>query len=102
MRTVDGNGAAAPRGPRPRTSPRAYRRPPAWHALASCATADPDSWYPAQDKASSAVLRVCAACPVRDLCLQQAIDDGELFGIWGGLNLSQRNALTTTVPERAA
>jgi WhiB family redox-sensing transcriptional regulator len=96
---------SAPRGPRPRVNPpRSYRRPPAWHALGACATADPDSWYPEQDKPSKAVLRVCAGCPVRDLCLDQAITDDEQHGIWGGLNPAERRTLTRTATgsERAA
>jgi hypothetical protein len=98
MRTV-----TAPKGSRRRAEPRAYRRPPAWHALAACASADPDSWYPEQNNASSAVLRTCASCIVKTECLDQAIEDGERHGIWGGLNRAQRNAITTAAgSERAA
>jgi WhiB family redox-sensing transcriptional regulator len=99
----------ATRAPRRRAEPRAYRRPPAWHALAACASADPDSWYPELSEPSKAVLRICTACPVRDLCLDQALADGEQHGIWGGLTPPERRALArttattvTTGSERAA
>jgi WhiB family redox-sensing transcriptional regulator len=95
---------AATRAQRRRAEPRAYRRPPAWHALAACATADPDAWFPEQDnRPPKAVLSICSTCPVADLCLDQAIEDNEQFGIWGGLNRAQRNAITTAAgSERAA
>ena len=32
----------------------------------------------------------CDRCPVREDCLDYALANGEQFGIWGGLTLSQR------------
>jgi len=36
----------------------------------------------------------CAICPVRNACLQDAIDIGEQFGIRGGLTAKERRELT--------
>ena len=36
---------------------------------------------------------ICGRCPVRDVCLDYAIDVGETHGIWGGLNELQRRRL---------
>ena len=36
---------------------------------------------------------VCASCPVRDECLEHAIDVDERYGIWGGLNQDERRLL---------
>ena len=36
---------------------------------------------------------VCASCPVRDECLEHAIDVDERYGIWGGLNQEERRLL---------
>ena len=36
---------------------------------------------------------VCAACPVRAECLDYALRVREPFGIWGGLNETERRAL---------
>lgn len=36
---------------------------------------------------------VCAACPVRLQCLEQAVESGERFGIWGGLTDTERSGL---------
>ncbi len=39
-----------------------------------------------------AVASVCQRCPVRDNCLQWAIDNDEV-GVWGGLTHEQRRSL---------
>jgi WhiB family transcriptional regulator, redox-sensing transcriptional regulator len=39
---------------------------------------------------------ICAACPVRDECLQHAVTSDERYGIWGGLNQEERRGLRQT------
>lgn len=34
---------------------------------------------------------ICTACPVRNLCLDFALDSGEDYGIWGGLTPHERD-----------
>ena len=34
--------------------------------------------------------QVCAGCEVRAECLQQALDSGERYGVWGGLTDVER------------
>lgn len=41
--------------------------------------------------------RLCAECPVRSACLRAALDNGEAFGVWGGLDADQRAALQQRV-----
>ncbi len=36
---------------------------------------------------------ICAACPVRPDCLTFALDTGQVYGVWGGLNEDERRAL---------
>jgi WhiB family redox-sensing transcriptional regulator len=36
---------------------------------------------------------VCSRCRVRQACLEQAIVDGERFGVWGGLTERERRRL---------
>ncbi len=40
---------------------------------------------------------LCASCPVRETCLEQAIAVDERFGIWGGMTRRERNALAAHV-----
>ena len=66
--------------------------PPDWHADGLCNQTDPEAFYP-EDGASLPARRVCAACPVQDTCLQDALDRAEPYGIWGGMSARQRRAI---------
>lgn len=44
----------------------------------------------------------CARCPVVKECLEHALTVREPFGVWGGLNTSERNALLTRGTSRRA
>jgi WhiB family redox-sensing transcriptional regulator len=37
--------------------------------------------------------QVCASCGVQAACLEQALDNGERYGIWGGLTDLERKHL---------
>jgi Transcription factor WhiB len=43
--------------------------------------------------AARAVVHLCCGCDVREECLNQAIDQPEQFGIWGGLTQRQINEM---------
>lgn len=53
-----------------------------------CADADPALWYPApRDRvAIEKAQAICAACPLRAPCYAGAVERGEEWGIWGGVN----------------
>jgi WhiB family redox-sensing transcriptional regulator len=46
-----------------------------------------EAWHVKQAK------KLCAGCPVRQECLEYALENGERFGVWGGLSERQRRAL---------
>lgn len=63
----------------------------------------PDDWFPregrgggngreARKRVESTAL-VCMGCPVRERCLEEALENREPFGIWGGLTTIQRDSL---------
>jgi WhiB family redox-sensing transcriptional regulator len=64
---------------------------------AACRDADPELFFPegagwrALQEAAQAK-RICAVCPVRDLCLNWALLHGAAFGIWGGRTEHERRA----------
>ena len=66
---------------------------PAWHDLARCAETDPEMFFPEKGESTRPAKRVCAGCEVRAECLQDALDRGERFGVWGGLSERERRAL---------
>ena len=68
---------------------------PAWHDLARCAETDPEMFFPEKGESTRPAKRVCAGCEVRAECLQDALDRGERFGVWGGLSERERRVLAS-------
>lgn len=69
---------------------------PAWHLDALCAQVDTELFFPEKGsghKTVRAAKRVCDGCDVREKCLDFAVDNGERFGIWGGLTERERRRL---------
>lgn len=64
-----------------------------WQELALCATTDPELFFPEKGGSTREAKRVCAKCPVRETCLEAAMDRDERFGIWGGLSERERRRL---------
>jgi WhiB family redox-sensing transcriptional regulator len=68
-----------------------------WRQLAACAGEDPEVFFPENrqknraefDRRVAAAKRLCAACPVRWHCLDQAMTNFE-DGIWGGTTAEER------------
>ncbi len=58
---------------------------------AACRGADPDLFFPAPGDAETeaAAVTICAGCPVRAACYARAVQNGERYGVWGGINLEQ-------------
>lgn len=44
--------------------------------------------------------QLCRDCPVRTACLQYALDTGEKYGIWGGLDPDERKRYRRNKSER--
>lgn len=67
----------------------------AWVRQALCVTrpVDPDWFHPGKrtrPRDVAAALALCAECPVREACLQNALDYQDPWGIWGGRTEEQR------------
>jgi WhiB family redox-sensing transcriptional regulator len=69
-----------------------------WLRRAACVGEDPELFFPvgttgpALDEVAAAK-RVCAGCPVRRECLNWALDNGQLAGVWGGMSEEERGDL---------
>lgn len=68
-------------------------RRPEWQDDALCAQTDPEAFYPEKGGSTREAKRVCLACPVRDECLQDALERNDQHGIWGGLSHRERSKL---------
>jgi WhiB family transcriptional regulator, redox-sensing transcriptional regulator len=78
-----------------------------WEEYAACRGTDPELFFPVSTTGPSAVQirqakEICARCPVRQPCLAYALATGQQFGIWGGLDETERHLLRRAVPPQAA
>ncbi|MFC5212521.1 WhiB family transcriptional regulator [Streptomyces coerulescens] len=69
-----------------------------WRDRAICRTEDPDLFFPVGNSGSVPTLiqtdeakAVCRRCPVREQCLDWAVDAGPMDGIWGGTTAQERD-----------
>lgn len=69
-----------------------------WAASAACASSSPDDLF-VQGAAQRAARAVCYGCPVRLLCLADALDNRVPFGVWGGMTERERRALLRRQPD---
>jgi WhiB family redox-sensing transcriptional regulator len=82
---------AAP--PRHRSPAALAPSPRGWRYRAACRGADLGMFFPGRGESAEPARRVCAGCPVRELCLDYALGKGITHGIWGGLAERDRRAL---------
>lgn len=74
-----------------------------WQLRASCRGPESDLFFaPPQperkedkERREASAKELCRRCSVRAKCLDYALDVREPFGIWGGLNETERRALLT-------
>ena len=64
-----------------------------WRDLAACRGAALNLFFPERGESAGPARQVCAACPVRQPCLDYAISNRIVYGIWGGLTERERRAL---------
>src|SRR5579872_1969649 len=66
-----------------------------WRASGACVSADPDLFFPiATGVVAASQFRkaqlICAGCGVRQQCLDFAMHNGEMNGVWGGTTPEER------------
>ena len=65
-----------------------------WRERAACRDESTLLWFLGNDPFENAEAKqVCGGCPVRDECLEHAMDSRERDGIWGGLTGDERKTL---------
>ena len=81
------------RRPRHRNLAAPARFAARWRELAACRGADLEVFFPGRGESAGPARQVCAACPVRQSCLDYAITNRISHGIWGGLTERERREL---------
>lgn len=64
-----------------------------WRREAACRDLDTDVFFPLAEADAGPAKAVCAACPVRDECLEFALATRQGDGVWGGLTETERRRL---------
>jgi WhiB family transcriptional regulator, redox-sensing transcriptional regulator len=64
-----------------------------WQDQANCLGVDPDLFFPERGASTREAKEVCRGCTVRADCLEFALQNGEKFGIWGGLSERERRRI---------
>ncbi len=76
-----------------------------WRDHAACRQEDPDLFFPIGSTGPALVQQeqakaVCRRCPVREQCLQWALDTRQTLGVWGGTSENERRSLRRRVGSR--
>lgn len=69
-----------------------------WKLQGLCSQADPEAWFPDKGGSCKEAKKICAVCPVRNECLQYALENREVWGVWGGLSEFERKQLRKRKP----
>lgn len=89
------------RPPRPRNpagpAPFAAR----WRERAACRGTDLNLFFPGRGETAGPAREICGVCPVRQACLNYALSNAIIHGIWGGLSERERRALRTNYRRSA-
>lgn len=64
-----------------------------WQDYGNCLGVDPDLFFPERGASTREAKAVCRACVVREDCLEYALQNGEKFGIWGGMSERERRRI---------
>lgn len=78
-----------------------------WRHNAVCREEDPELFFPIGDSGPAFLQieeakSVCRRCPVREQCLQWALESGQNDGVWGGLSEDERRAIKRRAARRRA
>jgi WhiB family redox-sensing transcriptional regulator len=76
-----------------------------WEAYALCRDYNGDDWFPVgtgalTDLKYEEVRKVCNRCPVSEQCLQESLERGDEWGMFGGLTPNERKAMRAPKPTK--
>jgi WhiB family redox-sensing transcriptional regulator len=64
-----------------------------WFDDAACRGVDTDVFFPVSEAHAEEAKAICAICPVREECLEFAVETRPPEGVWGGLTPIERHRL---------
>jgi WhiB family transcriptional regulator, redox-sensing transcriptional regulator len=73
-----------------------------WMAEGNCASRPPSVFFPSDGVGVDTARRICADCPVKDTCLEYALENRIDHGVWGGTSERERRRLLKARGEHSA
>jgi len=73
---------------------------PSWRALSLCVVYPSVDFFDGSQQNKRKCRMICAECQVRPQCLQFSLDNGEEYGVWGGLDDVERKQLMGKPPRK--
>lgn len=73
-----------------------------WADWGVCGETDPEAFFVEKGGSTRPAKRICAGCPVRQECLDYALEHDEAFGVWGGLSARERRGIARSRRREAA
>jgi WhiB family redox-sensing transcriptional regulator len=64
-----------------------------WMAKGKCREQPPETFFPSDGAGVEIAKRVCAVCPVREICLEYALFHNIEHGVWGGASERARGRI---------
>ena len=77
-------------------------QPGDWFDLAACKGRRTEIFYPNRGEPGvyDAAIAICQGCPIRWRCLNLALDNREMYGVWGGRSPRSRHSIRKGSAER--
>jgi WhiB family redox-sensing transcriptional regulator len=64
-----------------------------WMAQGNCNNHPPSVFFPSDGVGVEAAKKICASCPVKEPCLEHALEQRVDHGVWGGASERQRRRI---------
>ncbi len=64
-----------------------------WMNDGSCRNHPPEVFFPSDGVGVAVAQRICATCPVRERCLEYALENRIDHGVWGGASERERRRI---------
>jgi WhiB family redox-sensing transcriptional regulator len=63
-----------------------------WHVRGAC-KGETEAFFSYDEEVVAQAVAICEGCPVRQECLETALADRNLFGVWGGTTQAERRRM---------
>jgi len=73
-----------------------------WRDEAACKSVPTEAFFPEEGGVPTTLAKLCAGCPVRSECLDFAVSDWTIYGIWAGTDEKERRKMRQSRQENKA